>query len=145
MLGIPGTNGTIPLQGGQPTFAFTNGFSSLGNSNGASPFLFRDNQYTDNANVTWVKGKHNMRYGGEYTHFALNHFQPTNGGGTPGFSPRGGFQFGGGLTVQGATQPNAYNSLADFELGIPSAVTKATPGILTNALRWSTFAFYAQD
>ncbi len=143
-LGIPGTNGPAVLQGGIPVFAFSNGFSSLGNSNGSSPFLFRDNQYTANVNVSYTKGKHATKYGGEYYHFALNHFQPTSGSGIN--SPRGGFSFTGELTaLNGGPAANIYNSLADFELGIPQAVAKATSIVTTNALRWSAFSFYGQD
>ncbi|WP_263381524.1 TonB-dependent receptor [Granulicella arctica] len=143
-LGIPGTNGPTTLQGGIPVFAFSNGFSSLGNSNGSSPFLFRDNQYTGNVNVSYTKGKHATKYGAEYYHFALNHFQPTSGSGIN--NPRGGFMFTGNLTaLNGGANPNIYNSLADFELGDPNSVAKATGLIATNALRWSAFSFYAQD
>ena len=146
-LGIPGTNGVGINYVGQPVFAFT-GFNSLGNSNGSNPFLFRDNQYTGDVNLSWTKGKHAMRYGAEYYHFALNHFQPTSGSGIN--NPRGGFQFQGGMTSNNSSNITAYNSLADFELGLPNngsglAVAKATQLFDPNALRWSAFAFFAQD
>ena len=149
-LGIPGTNGVGSDYVGQPTFTLPGGtsFSSLGNSNGANPFLFRDNQYTADVNVSWTKGKHAMKYGAEYYHFALNHFQPTSGNGIN--SPRGGFTFQGGLTTNSATNITDYNSLADLLLGLPNdgtglAVAKATQLFNPNALRWSAFAFYGQD
>ncbi len=146
-LNIPGTNGVGPNYVGIPVFAFT-GFTSLGNSNGSNPFLFRDNQYTGDVNLSWTKGKHAMKYGGEYYHFALNHFQPTSGNDIN--NPRGGFRFQGGLTTNGASGITAYNSLADFLLGLPNnnggiSVAKATQLFNPNALRWSAFAFFAQD
>ena len=103
---IPGTNGVGTNYIGQPTFAFgtvanngsSTGFSSLGNSNGANPFLFRDNQFTGDVNLSWTKATHSMKFGFTYYHFDLNHFQPTSGGGVS--SPRGGFQFQGGMTQQ---------------------------------------------
>src|SRR5260370_77308 len=83
-LGIPGTNGPNPLQSGQPGFVFSaaaasgfgggssssgsTAFSSIGNQNTASPYLFRDNQYVENANVAWNKSRHSMAFGGEPTH-----------------------------------------------------------------------------
>ena len=144
VLGIPGTNGPNILQEGQPVFAFSNGFSSLGNSNGSNPFQFRDNQYTGNVNVSYTKGKHAMKYGGEYYHFALNHFQPTSGSGIN--NPRGGFMFTGNqTTLNGGKAATIYNSLADFLLGNPNAVAKATQIFAPNSLRWSAFSFYAQD
>jgi hypothetical protein len=75
-LGIPGTNGPGSNYVGQPQFSFT-GFSALGNSNGGNPFLFRDNQFTTDVNLSWTLGKHATKYGFTYYHFDLNHFQPT--------------------------------------------------------------------
>jgi Carboxypeptidase regulatory-like domain/TonB dependent receptor len=156
VLHIPGTNGTGTNYAGQPTFAFGNvtsqgassAFSSLGNSSGASPFLFRDNQFTGDVNLSWTKSKHAMKYGFTYYHFDLNHFQPSSGGGVS--SPRGGFQFQGGMTTNSAAGITIYNTLADFILGLPNngtgiAVAKETQLTDPNSLRWSEFAGYAQD
>ena len=149
-LGIPGTNGAGINYAGQPVFQFTtaSGFSSLGNSNGANPFLFRDNQFTADVNLSWNKGRHTMKYGGTYYHFDLNHFQPTSGGGVS--SPRGGFFFQGGMTSNSSSGITAYNTLADTLLGLPNngtgiAVAKETQLTNPNALRWSEYAAYAQD
>jgi hypothetical protein len=155
VLHIPGTNGPGTNYAGQPIFAFT-GFNTIGNANGANPFLFRDNQFTGDVNLSWVKGKHATKYGFDYYHFDLNHFQPTSGSGIN--NPRGGFQFQGGLTVgpgdissKGAANTIfAYNSLADFLLGLPNngtgeAVTTAHQIANPNALRWTELGAYAQD
>ena len=154
-LGIPGTNGVGPNYVGQPAFAFcntgsTNGncFSSLGNSNGANPFLFRDNQFTGDINLSWTIGQHATKYGFTYYHFDLNHFQPTSGADIN--TPRGGFRFQGGMTSNTTTGLTDYNALADFLLGLPNngtglAVAKAVQLTDPNALRWSEFAVYAQD
>jgi Carboxypeptidase regulatory-like domain/TonB dependent receptor len=147
-LGIPGTNGPGVNYAGQPEFVFSNGFSSLGNSNGANPFLFRDNQFTADVNVSWTIGRHATKYGGTFYHFDLNHFQPTSGGGVS--SPRGGFQFQGGLTSNSTSGLTAYNALADMLLGLPNngtgiAVAKETQLTNPNSLRWSEYAAYAQD
>jgi hypothetical protein len=147
-LGIPGTNGAGPNYEGQPEFVFSNGFSSIGNSNGANPFLFRDNQFTADVNVSWTKGRHATKYGGTYYHFDLNHFQPTSGGGVS--SPRGGFMFQGSLTSNSTSGLTAYNALADMLLGLPNngtgiAVAKETQLTNPNSLRWSEYAAYAQD
>jgi hypothetical protein len=153
-LNIPGTNGPGPNYEGQPVFAFTgpsNGtFNSLGNSNGANPFLFRDNQFTGDVNLTWIRGKHATKYGFTYYHFDLNHFQPTTGSGITG-NPRGGFQFSGGMTCTGASCPETdYNALADFLLGLPNAgtgtaVSKSAQLANPNSLRWTEIGAYAQD
>jgi len=155
-LGIPGTNTPTGDSDyvGQPGFVFS-GFNSLGNPNGSNPFLFRDNQFTGDVNLSWVKGKHSTKYGFTYFHFDLNHFQPTSGGGVS--FPRGGFMFQGGMTCGITATAKAatcgvtgYNTIADFLLGLPNngggfGVSKSQQTFDPNALRWSAFAGYAQD
>ena len=162
VLGIPGTNGIGPLYAGQPAFEFSTNnyssttFSSLGNSNGANPFLFRDNQFTADVNVSWTLGKHSTKYGFSYYHFDLNHFQPTSGANIN--TPHGGFGFAGGLTTgpgnvtsSGAqNNTNAYLTLADFLLGLPNNNTNPAIGHPyqlenPNTLRWTNLSGYAQD
>ena len=95
MLKIPGTNGIGSNYDGIPGFYLTT-FTGLGNDQGANPFEFRDNQFTADINLSWVKAKHAFKFGYTYYHFDLNHFQPTSGG-QPN-TPRGGFTFQGGMT-----------------------------------------------
>jgi hypothetical protein len=140
-LDIPGTNGPDRLQGGYPRFAFSNGFSALGNPNVSNPFLFRDNQYVTAGNLSWSRGAHNLRFGGEYTYYTINHFQPQSANG-----PRGGFTFNGGLTaLSGGTAPNIYNSFADFLLGLPFAMGKDLQNINPAAVRMPGWGIYARD
>jgi hypothetical protein len=154
-LGIPGTNGVGALYEGQPGFQFT-GFTNIGNPSGANPFLFRDNQFTADGNLSWTLGKHALRFGASYYHYLLNHFQPSNGAGVN--NPRGAFQFQGGMTtgpgnVTSSGSPNntnAYTSLADFLLGLPNNGTSAAVGHVLqlsnpNSLRWTDISAYAQD
>ena len=159
-LNIPGTNGSGQNYVGQPVFAFGNvqsngannpvSFSSLGNASGANPFLFRDNQYTGDLNLSWTKGRHATKYGATYYHFQLNHFQPSSGGAIS--NPRGGFAFQGGMTCGAGCGISNYNGLADMLLGLPNqagtasnAVAKTTQVNNPNSLRWSTYSGYAQD
>jgi len=155
-LKIPGTNlnTTDSDYVGEPVFAFgtTSGsetFSSLGNSNTANPFIFRDNQFTGDVNLSWIKSRHQIKYGFTYYHFDLNHFQPTTGGGVS--NVRGGFLFAGGMTCGGATcGSTAYNDLADMLLGLPnsgsaSSVQKAQQIFDPNSLRWTELGVYGQD
>src|SRR3989442_801674 len=118
-LNIPGTNGSNPLQGGYPRFTFSQ-FSSIGNPNVSNPFLFRDNQYVTNGNVSWLKGAHSFRFGFEYSKYDINHFQPQASNG-----PRGGFNFTGGLTsLNGGPATQRFNSWAHFLLGLPQGMRK---------------------
>jgi len=141
-LGIPGTNwnGSSYYQG-IPAFYFTT-FAGLGNANSGSPFLFKDNQYTGSANASWMHGKHTIRFGGEYLHAAINHIQPGSGSYS---TARGSFIFGGGATAQSGSTISYINSFADFLLGQSTQYQKGEQSFNPEPLRYSTFAFYAQD
>jgi len=156
-LHIPGTNGPNLLEGGIPAFQFASGtFSPLGNPNTGNPFLFRDNQYVSNANLSWSKGKHQLRFGIEFNHTQLNHFQPENGTFQ---TARGSFSFTGVATelatctgappaetcTAAAPTSAMYNGFADFLLGLPDAVGKVVQNVNPIALRWSQWAWYIRD
>ncbi len=154
-LKIPGTNGVGLNYVGQPGFYLTT-FTGIGNDNGSNPFEFRDNQFTGDVNHSWVKGHHAAKFGYTYYHFDLNHFQPTSGG-QPNV-PRGGFFFQGGMTCAPFVTSTGslscgilgYNSLADFQLGLPNNGSSTSIGdpsqvFNPNALRWSEDGVYAQD
>lgn len=139
-LGIPGTNGPDRLQGGYPRFTIS-GFSAIGNPNVSNPFLFRDNQYVAAGNLSWSRGAHNLRFGGEYTYYTINHFQPQAA-----YGPRGGFNFSGGLTaLNGGSAPTLYNGWADFLLGLPQAMGKDLQNINPAAVRMPGWGIYARD
>jgi hypothetical protein len=154
-LHIPGTNSLTndPDYFGQPPMVFNGTFSSIGNSNFANPFLFRDNQFTGDVNLSYVRGKHQFKTGFTYYHFDLNHFQPSTGGGAS--NAHGGFVFAGGMTDNCASCTTAYNDLADYLLGLPNnsgsgtygsnAIQKAQQVYDPNALRWTELGAYAQD
>ena len=140
VLGIPGTNGPDRLQGGYPRFVIT-GFSSIGNPNVSNPFSFSDNQYVAVGNLSWLKGSHWLRFGGEYTYYTINHFQPQAA-----FGPRGGFNFTGGLTaLNGGAAPTLYNGFADFLLGLPQSMGKDLQFVNPASVRMPSWGFYARD
>jgi hypothetical protein len=148
-LHIPGTNGDTYLAQGTPAFTFalpgsSNGiWNNMGNSDTGNPFLFRDNQYVANANMSWTKGRHNLRYGLEYTANGMNHFQPQGGSFQ---TPRGSFRFQGNVTaLLGGPAANQVNTVAQFLLGLPDEVGKAVQNANPNSLRWKTWAFYIRD
>jgi hypothetical protein len=143
-LHIPGTNGGGRLTGGTPGFNFTQGgWNGIGNVDTGNPFLFRDNQYVGNVNMSWVRGPHSLRFGFEHTRNAMNHFQPQGGAFQ---NPRGAFRFTGNVTaLNGAPAANKANSLADFLLGLPGEVGKAVQNANPNSLRWKTWSAYARD
>jgi outer membrane receptor protein involved in Fe transport len=158
-LKIPGTNnagatGDPSLYYGLPGFIFPTGavapnttaigpaVAALGNAQPANPFLFRDQQFVTDANLSWNHGKHSFRGGIEWNHSQMNHFQPQ--GGT--FQePRGSFEFNGFVTSELGTTPSWFNGWADFLLGLPSGTGKARALFNPTALRWSQWAWYLQD
>jgi hypothetical protein len=153
-LGIPGTNGTDRLAGGTPAFAFlANTWNGLGNVDTGNPFLFRDNQYVINSNLTWTRGPHDLRFGIEHTRNGLNHFQPQGGNFQ---TTRGSFRFDGSVAalnfpvaansgLVGAPAANRANSLAQFLLGFSNQAGKAVQNTNPNSLRWQTWSAYARD
>jgi hypothetical protein len=160
-LGIPGTNNSADpndnLYYGIPAFQFVT-FTNLGNPNTGNPFVFRDNQYVENENLTWIRGNHQLRFGGEWDHVQMNHFQPQGGTFQ---TARGSFGMNGTITEQvnctGApittetcTDPDPpvnyqYGSYADFLLGLPYESGKAIQDTDPIALRWSQWAVYVRD
>lgn len=149
LLKIPGTNGAaVPganfLYNGLPAFQINSGEASLnlGNPNTGNPYLFRDNQFVGGANLSWTRGKHNVRGGIEWNHTMINHFQPQGGSFQ---TARGSFLFNGDVTsLQGAT-PTWYNSVADFLLGLPSDTGKVYQLFNPIAMRWNQWAWYVRD
>ena len=161
-LKIPGTNNSQDpsdlLYWGIPAFSFVN-YTNLGNPNTGNPFLFRDNQFVANGNLTWIKGNHQVRLGGEWDHTLLNHFQPQGGSFQ---TARGSFGFDGISTEQASCtggppvsaekctaidppKSAQFHSYADFLLGLPYETGIARQDTNPIALRWSQFAAYARD
>ncbi|MBM3769654.1 MAG: TonB-dependent receptor, partial [Acidobacteria bacterium] len=121
VLRIPGTNGPDPRQSGFPIFNLS-GYSSVGNTNNWSPVVRDDKVFTYNANLTWNKGAHSVRFGVDLIHHQMNHWQPEFGG----YSPRGAFTFGNGVTgLRDGPATNNFNAYASFLLGLPSSFGKA--------------------
>ena len=135
VLGIPGTNGPDPRESGMPAFGMS-GFSTLGNDEGWNPLYRNDQSYTFNTNASWAKGSHDIRFGFDFVHHLMNHWQPELGAG-----PRGAFSFDPGVTAlnpealeaevgfEGETPSfeNDWNGFAGFLLGTPTFVREEQP------------------
>jgi carboxypeptidase family protein/TonB-dependent receptor-like protein len=140
VLGIPGTNGSDPRQSGLPQFSIT-GFSTIGNSEGWAPLFRNDRSYTFTNNLTYVTGKHEMRFGVDIVRMELTHWQPELGT----YGPRGGFTFSGGATALGPSgSPNLFNAYADFLLGLPTQAGKSLQYEVMTAREWQ-YALYFRD
>ncbi|HEY4900429.1 MAG TPA: hypothetical protein VIH91_06375 [Terriglobales bacterium] len=94
------------------------------------------------ANLSWNKGRHNLRGGFEWNHTQINHFQPQGGSFQ---TARGSFLFNGTVTSLPGATPTYFNSVADFLLGLPSQTGKAYQVFNPISLRWSQWAWYVRD
>jgi hypothetical protein len=137
-LGIPGTNlGELPHAGGMPQFNITN-YSGYGYT--YPPLQYDDPIFQYVANATKIKGPHNIRFGVNISQQHMNHFEtaPTS------------FSFNGGATQCGslcASNPsaNAFNTYADFLLGLPQSFSNSLEPTPLITLRTWNFSFYVQD
>jgi len=99
------------------------GFSTIG------PQRLVDNTFTYADTLTWVRGKHNYKFGGGFSAFQNNTFFA--------FTVDGQFQF------VGANGAYSQNSFADFLLGLPAQYTQSSAAP-SNVRTKFTYGF-AQD
>jgi hypothetical protein len=141
-LGIPGTNGPTMAYGGWPQISVSS-FTDIGNAGGSSgPIYYDDRQYQYAANASWVKSAHTLRFGYEWSHQNINHFDPST---APGH-----LQFNGGATTlnkSGAPGANQWNNFSTFLLGqVSSAEADIYPFDNSRAfISMPTYRLYAQD
>jgi len=99
-------------------------------------------------NLAWVKGKHEMKFGGEYRHVQLDEFYHRNAEGNYKFNGNeGGWDLSKSALASGVTDPSIIsrlNSLADFLAGDvhSGAITIGDP---ERTVYVNTFAAFAQD
>jgi Carboxypeptidase regulatory-like domain/TonB dependent receptor len=142
-LGIPGTNGPNPWEGGTPFFDL-DGYSDLGTTQDFMPYYRNDDQYQTVANLTWLKGKHSLRFGADLYYTALNHVQPEILDDS--FGARGGFNFNAGPTqLRGGPGGTNFNSFASFLLGLPSEAGRLKLNVAPYTTRSWQYSFYARD
>jgi len=144
VLGVPGTNGgsfgkTDSRYAGMPHFE--TGFSPLGNNDTWMP-VFRDERTTAvAANLTQLRGAHDVRIGYALNYLALDHWHMQLGGG-----PRGRLDFATGTTaLKGGPQAgNFYNQYAAFLLGLVYQAQRVVQHEELTGREWQ-HAVYARD
>ena len=80
-------------------------------------------------NLSWIVGRHQMKFGGQFVSWFVNRYLTTNSG------------LFGNFSFQGRFSGNPY---ADFLLGLPTTVVRLDP-FPVQYNRWHDVAFYAQD
>ena len=98
-----------PLNGGLPQITFGDGSATIGSST-FLPSLEIQNSYVLTDNLTWVHGKHSLKFGTEIRREQFTIFQPA--------ASRGTLDFGGGFTDNPAAPSSGGAAFASFLLGI---------------------------
>ena len=114
-VGIPNVNNpAVSYSGGLPVFG-VGGFTGLGESN-IQPFIVVDNNFQYTEHMSWLRGNHSFKFGGNVIRRQFNFFQVLN--------QRGNFQFDGSFTSQLGVGGTG-SGLGDFFLGFPLNSTLA--------------------
>jgi Carboxypeptidase regulatory-like domain len=111
------------------------GFTSLGDSQYLPEHVF-ENIFQVADTLTWIKGKHSLKFGVDFRRQQRNFFQLSN--------PRGYFNFGGGYTDDLSTADGG-NGLADLLFGIPIANEQDFLGGLYPTRYWDLSEFVQDD
>jgi hypothetical protein len=134
--GIEGVS-TNPFDFGLPGINFT----TFGGLTDPTPRRELDQTYTFSDTVSWYRGKHNWRFGGDYRRILQSFRSAKNAEGT--------FVFTGFETAQfapGSVQPvsDTGYDFADFLLGLPQQTTLQS-GTNSYDFRANSFDLFAQD
>jgi hypothetical protein len=157
VLGIPGTNGTRRFESGWPEFDFGGSgnfdFATAGNDTNFMPYYRHDPQYQYVANVSWVRGNHNVRFGGDIYRQGLNQTQAEWIGGGTFYGSQGGFDFNQNTTAICEDPPlcttnsstNRANTYASFLLGLADQASKSVEFPDQYSIRSMLYSAYIRD
>ena len=134
-LKIPGLTAPIEAAWGTPSIGLENGVSGFGESS-EGPYVNRNHTFQVLDNVSIIRGKHTIRFGGEGRRDRYN--QVGNQ------FPRGSFIFQAKATFNPANRAPTGHSFADFLLG-ESRRSERALGIANTMFRASFFYLYAED
>lgn len=133
----------LGLNGGTPSSVNTSGTYTVLGASGVTQ-NFNTQVWQFNEAVTWTRGRHTFKFGGEYLYNSIKTFYSGNSGelGSLIFDPN--FTASSATTTAGGVAPGGGSSLADFFLDFPSAFGR---GLTTGSWTQTTniWAGYAQD
>jgi TonB dependent receptor/Carboxypeptidase regulatory-like domain len=101
-----------PLNGGLPEIDFGDGTATIGSST-FLPSREIQNSFVLTDNLTWVRGRHSLKFGTELRYEQFTLFQPA--------ASRGNMGFGSGFTDNPASPTSGGSAFASFLLGIPDS------------------------
>lgn len=136
-LGIGGISQN-PFDWGLPNLSFLD-FGSLGDTN---PQLIRNQTWTFSDSMIWNRGKHTVRWGGDFRRIELNTEASSDARGTFVFTGLNTAQY-----INGAQVPNTGFDFADFLLGLPGQTRLQTtqPGANNYHFRGNSWDLFAQE
>ena len=135
--GVTGLLG-LDFGGGTPTSPGNGTLTNIGNSMVTQSF--DSTVYQADDSVTWIRGRHTLKFGGEYMYNKIKVFYSGNSGSL------GGMVFGPNFTASSAVNPlpNSGEGMADFFLGLPTAFGRGlSSGGWTQTS--NIFSAYGQD
>jgi len=135
-LGIPGLNSPIQAAWGTPQVGMANSTVNGWGETTSGPFINANRTYQILDNVSWIRGKHTIKFGGEVADRRYN--QVGNQ------FPRGNLQFNGLFTADPQNRANTGEGFASGLLGWMSEATRAA-GIANVQFRQNSFSLYLQD
>ncbi len=110
--------------------------SNIQGLNEQQPSLSLSQTISVSETLSWIHGKHNLRFGGDYRRVHRDFLAGSNATGT--------FTFSGLFTEDASGDPATGSSLADLLLGLPQETTLDS-AINKSYLRDNVFDAYAQD
>jgi hypothetical protein len=116
--GITGFEGISNLQPAAPLINLS-GYAALAGSTDNRPKANRIRTYQYRSSVTWSRGNHDMKFGAQLSHQAHAFLN--------GNASQGTFNFDGRYSQNPLSAGNTGDAFADFLLGYPFSVQRATP------------------
>lgn len=135
LAGISGFEGISNLQPAAPLINLS-GYAALAGSTDNRPKANRIRTYQYRSALTWSRGNHDMKFGAQLSHQAHAFLN--------GNASQGTFNFDGRYTNNPQTAGNTGDAFADFLLGYPFSVQRATP-IQIFGNTGNFWSFYGQD
>ncbi|MFY9646617.1 MAG: TonB-dependent receptor [Terriglobales bacterium] len=123
-----------PDIGGLPSISFGDGTASIGSS-GFLPAIEKQHSYVLTDNLSWARGRHALKFGGELRFEQFTILEPA--------APRGTMSFGSDFTDNPAGPGQGDGeAIATFLLGIPDGgtITSVTPNINYHRQIYSVYA-----
>ncbi|HUJ94125.1 MAG TPA: TonB-dependent receptor [Terriglobales bacterium] len=123
-----------PNLGGLPQIGIADGTATIGSA-GFLPAIEKQNSYVLTENLTWVRGRHTAKFGGEIRHQEFTLFEPA--------AARGTMTFGSDFTDNPASPATGGEAFATFLLGVPDS--GEITSLHTVDYRRPVYGLYAQD